>query len=293
MENQWLRTFCTAAEELNFRKAAERLLMSQPNVTVQIRSLEEALGTALFDRKNNRVSLTDAGRMFYPEARRLLMELDQSIQRVRSFSQGFRRSWNIGISPLMGGTVLPHILRAFMETHPDTEITIRVEESAAIEPLVEEGLVHLGISALPSRLKSVQSEKLYEDPVLFVMPQDVYDEESGPPIDPLEVLQAHRLFTHHHPVYWDALIPQLSRRVPGLRTMKVTQAHIAKRFVEEGLGVTFLPHSTIRRELTEGKLMQPHFDLVPLPVASTYALYRKKDELIEEFLGSVSRYYFG
>lgn len=293
MEYQWLKTFTVAAETLNFRVTSEKLMMSQPSVTVHIRLLEEHLGTKLFDRLNNRVSLTDAGRLFYIEAVRLTNDLDASINRMHAFTQGFRRNWTIAISPLMAETILPYFLRTFMQRHPDVEITIRIEDSLVIEQLVDTGEVHLGISAIDANFKNIESIPIYEDPILFVMSPDNYDDESGPPIDVPEVLQNNFLFTHHHPVFWDKLLFMLGKHVHGIRTMKVTQAHIAKRFIQEGLGVSFLPHSIVRRELIEGRLIQPHFDLFELPTVSTFIIVKKRGELEEEFINQISNYYFG
>ncbi|MEK5071499.1 LysR family transcriptional regulator [Sporosarcina sp. FSL K6-1508] len=293
MDYQWLKTFIVAAETLNFRKASEKLMLSQPSVTVHIRLLEERLGTTLFDRLNNRVTLSDAGKIFYPEAVRLTEDADASVNRMHAFSQGYRRNWTIAISPLMAETILPYLLRSFMKRHPDVELSIRIEESEKIEQLVDNGTAHLGISALDATFKNIESILIYEDPILFIMPTDPYDEESGPPIDVSQVLRENHLFTHHHPVYWDDLLFILNKHIPGIRTMKVTQAHIAKRFIQEGLGVSFLPHSIVRRELIEGRLMQPHFDLFELPTVSTYILVKKKGELEEEFIDQVSNYYFG
>lgn len=293
MDTQWLRTFIAAADTLNFRKASERLMLSQPSVTVHIRLLEEHLGMQLFDRINRRVTLTDAGRLFYTEAVKLTRELDDSVDRMHAFAQGYRRKWTIAISPLMAETILPYFMRTFMENHPDVELTIRVEESELIERLVDIGEVNLGISALDATIKNIESERIYEDPIVFVMPTDRYDEESGPPIDVREALTDYYLLTHHHPVYWDDLLFTLKKHVPGVRTMKVTQAHIAKRFIQERLGVSFLPHSIVRRELIEGRLMRPHFDLFKLPTVSTFILYKKKGELEEEFIRGISGVYFG
>lgn len=293
MDYQWLKTFVIAAETLNFRKASEKLMLSQPSVTVHIRLLEEQLGTKLFDRVNNRVTLTDAGRVFYPEAIRLTNDVDASVNRMQAFSQRYRRNWTIAISPLMAETILPYFLRTFIERHKDIEISIRIEESETIEYLVDNGDVHLGISALDAKLKNIESIRIYEDPILFITPTDKYDEESGPSIDILDVLRKNYLFTHHHPVFWDDLLFTLNKHISGIRTMKVTQAHIAKRFIQEGLGVSFLPHSIVRRELIEGRLMQPHFDLFDLPAVSTYIIVKKKGELEEEFIHQIANYYFG
>ncbi|MEH7386798.1 LysR family transcriptional regulator [Bacillus sp. JJ1521] len=293
MELQWLKTFIVAAETTNFRQASEKLIISQPSVTVHIRLLEEYLGTKLFDRINNRVTLTDTGKLFYVEAKQLVEQMEISVNRVHTYEQGFRKNWTIAISPLMAETILPYILRTFMESHPEVEISIRVEESDSIEQLVNNGDVHLGISALDAKFKNIESIRMYEDPILFVISPDTYDEESGPPIDASEVLQKDYIFTHHHPAYWDTLLNMLNKHVNHIRTMKVTQAHIVKRFIQEGLGVSFLPHSIVKRELIEGRLMQPHFNLFKLPTVSTYILVKKKGELEEEFIRLISQYYFG
>ncbi|SEN72834.1 LysR family transcriptional regulator, repressor for citA [Paenisporosarcina quisquiliarum] len=293
MEYQWLKTFCIAAETLNFRKASEKLMMSQPSVTVHIRLLEEHLGSTLFDRQNNRVTLSEAGRYFLPEAQKLLNNTESTIHKMHAFKQGYRRTWTIAISPLMAETILPYFLRSFMKLQPDLEITIRVEESYLIEGLVESGAVNIGISALDAQTKGVESIIIYKEPILFVMPVDIYDEESGPPIDIKGVLQNNYLFTHHHPVFWDDLLVKLHKNISGIRTMKVTQAHIAKRFVQDDLGVSFLPHSIVRRELLEGKIMQPHFDLFDLPTVSTFIILKKKGDLEKLFIEQISKYYFG
>lgn len=293
MEYQWLKTFCIAAETLNFRKASEKLMMSQPSVTVHIRLLEEHLGSTLFDRQNNRVTLSEAGRYFLPEAQKLLNNTESTIHKMHAFKQGYRRTWTIAISPLMAETILPYFLRSFMKLQPDLEITIRVEESYLIEGLVDSGAVNIGISALDAQTKGVESITIYKEPILFVMPVDIYDEESGPPIDIKGVLQNNYLFTHHHPVFWDDLLVKLHKNISGIRTMKVTQAHIAKRFVQDDLGVSFLPHSIVRRELLEGKIMQPHFDLFDLPTVSTFIILKKKGDLEKLFIEQISKYYFG
>ncbi|MCK1998703.1 LysR family transcriptional regulator [Psychrobacillus psychrodurans] len=293
MEYQWLKTFCIAAETLNFRKASEKLLMSQPSVTVHIRLLEEHLGSTLFDRQNNRVTLSEAGRYFLPEAQKLVNSTESTIHKMHAFKQGYRRTWTIAISPLMAETILPYFLRSFMKLQPDLEITIRVEESYLIEGLVDSGVVNIGISALDAQTKGIESITIYEDPILFVMPVDIYDEESGPPIDIKGVLQNNYLFTHHHPVFWDDLLVKLHKKISGIRTMKVTQAHIAKRFVQDDLGVSFLPHSIVRRELLEGKIMQPHFDLFDLPTVSTFIILKKKGDLEKLFIEQISKFYFG
>ena len=292
MEVQWLRTFVDAAETLNFRMTSERLMMSQPSVTVHIRLLEESLGLLLFKRSNNRVSLTEEGRHFKERASKVLEQLDDSVEELHSFAQGYRRKWILAISPLMAETILPYVLKSFTAEHPEVELVIRVEESEQIEALVESEEVSAGISALPPRGRSIAQHVVYDDPLLFILPRDAYDDETGPAVSVEKALRTSVLFTNHHPVFWEELLGKLRLHVPGIRTMKVTQAHIAKRFIQEGLGVSFLPKSMVRRELVEGRLMDAHFDLFPLPVVSTYFLTKNMGELEQDFLRRIQSVYF-
>lgn len=292
MEIAWLKTFVDAAETLNFRKTSERLIMSQPGVTVHIRLLEESLGISLFKREKNRVTLTEEGRHFAGEARRVLNQLNESVQGLHAFAQGYRKKWTLAISPLMAETVLPYVLKSFTRDHPDIELDIRIEESEHIEELVESGEVSAGLSALPPLRRTIVHEVVYSDPILFVLARDAYDDESGPAVSVEEALRSTFLFTHHHPVYWEELLFKLRQRVTGIRTMKVTQAHITKRFIQEGLGVSFLPRSMVRRELIEGRLMDAHFDLFPLPEVSTYLVVKEMGVLEQEFLQRIQSVYF-
>ncbi|TWT24923.1 LysR family transcriptional regulator [Planomicrobium sp. CPCC 101110] len=292
MELAWLKTFVDAAETLNFRKTAERLLMSQPNVTVHIRLLEANLGVLLFKRSKNRVMLTEAGKRFKRDAEKILAQMDESVADLLAFAQGYRNTWTLAISPLMAETILPYILKSFTRDHPDVELVIRIEESERIEELVEAGEVSAGISALPAVRRNILHEAVYDDPILFVLPRDAYDDETGPAVSAEAALRTSYLFTHHHPVFWEELLVKLRIRVPGIRTMKVTQAYIAKRFIQEGLGVSFLPRSMVRREMIEGRLMDAHFDLFPLPVVSIYMLAKEMGELEQDFLKRIQAVYF-
>ncbi|WP_088006659.1 LysR family transcriptional regulator [Indiicoccus explosivorum] len=292
MELSWLRTFNDAAETLNFRKTSERLLMSQPSVTVQIRLLEEELGVQLFRREKNRVTLTEEGHVFKREVAVILQGLAEGVGRIRSFAQGYRRKWTLAISPLMAETILPYILKEFMADHTELEVAVKIEESVRIEQLVAEGAVSAGISALPPESRNISGFPLYEDPLLFIVPPDAYDDETGPEIEAEEMLKVHRLFIGHHPVFWDELLLKLRKQLLFVQTMQVTQAHIAKRFIQEGLGVSVLPKSTVRRELTEGRVAEARFRLFPLTSVNSYFLCGECGDLEKELISRIQAVHF-
>ncbi|AYC30571.1 LysR family transcriptional regulator [Paenisporosarcina cavernae] len=293
MEKQWIETFHHAAKTLNFRETAEKLYISQPAVSVHIKLLEKELGVALFHRANRSVSLTDAGRLFQEEATRILQQIELSTNRLHAFKQGYLHKRTIVISPLLAETIFPIVLQRFLSAHPDVDVTIRVEESRHIEQLVDTGEAHLGIGALPSIRKSVQTRLLYQEPVLLVGPADSLGIDGDAFHSHIDLLEHQTLLVHHHPVFWKPLLHRLHSTYPYIKTMKVTQSAIAKRFIQEGIGISFFPHSIVRRELLEGRLMEIPCPHIELPTVETYLLTTKKDELIEELVDKLQSYYYG
>jgi LysR family transcriptional repressor of citA len=131
---------------------------------------------------------------------------------------------------------------------------------------------------------------LSKDEVILVAPHDGRDSESAVPLDEEEVLTTNYLLTHNHPGYWDNLCRIVKSKYPSVRMMKVSQTHITKRFIIEGLGVSFLPTSTVRRELLEGSLLEVNCHKITLPEANSYAIMKYDHSTQKEFLRFISNY---
>ncbi|EIT86983.1 transcriptional regulator CitR [Fictibacillus macauensis ZFHKF-1] len=290
MELSWLVTFIEAAQCGNFRKAAEKLYISQPSVTVHIQQLEKSIGVPLFERQGKRVKLTEAGKRYVEHAKQLLAVYKEGLQDLSSFSQGYSDKLTLAISPLIADTVLPFVLKKYTKEHPEMEISVVIVESPLIEQSVEREEADIGLSCLPASNPQLVTELLSQEKVVFVTGHDGKDSESAPPFDEEELLTTHYLFTHNHPSYWDALTRQLTAQFPVIRMMKVSQVHITKRFIAEGLGVSFLPASTVRRELLEGRLVEVHCQKIQLPTVGTYAITKYKHTKHEEFLSFLAHY---
>ena len=99
MELRRLQYFVAVAEELSFNRAARRLHMAQPPLSVQIKNLEEELGVILFERTSRGVVLTEAGEFLLEEARRLLVQVDQTVSAVRRVGQGEVGRITLGFVP--------------------------------------------------------------------------------------------------------------------------------------------------------------------------------------------------
>src|SRR5271155_3857791 len=107
MELRHLRYFVVVAEEQNVTRAAERLHVSQPPLSRQMRDLEEELGVELFRRTAKSLALTEAGKIFLPEARAVLLRAEQAVQTVRAMAKGERGQLRVGYAPSLTVEFLP------------------------------------------------------------------------------------------------------------------------------------------------------------------------------------------
>ena len=123
MELRHLRYFVAVAEEKSFNKAAERLFISQPPLSRQIKQLEEEIGVTLIDRDNRPLKLTEAGDFFYDHALQIIKKSDDL--RAMTFRKGnFDNSLSIGfVSSILYG-ILPKVIARFREVYPNIEIKL-------------------------------------------------------------------------------------------------------------------------------------------------------------------------
>lgn len=122
MELRHLRYFVAVADELNFRKAAERLNVTRPALSKQIKDLEEETGLHLLERDTVSVALTDAGSVFLAEARAILSDVENAVALAREAQDGRRGELRIGSAGQIAASFLPEALRAFRSTFPDVEV---------------------------------------------------------------------------------------------------------------------------------------------------------------------------
>ena len=124
MELRHLRYFVAVAEELNFTRAAERLRLAQPSLTRQIHNLEEELGVRLLDRTRNQVSLTEEGKGFLVDARRLVALSLESVSAVQRFSRGESSQLNLGYLFRFNFDLLPATLTTFYQSLPEIAVNL-------------------------------------------------------------------------------------------------------------------------------------------------------------------------
>lgn len=269
MDIKWINTFIVAAKYENFRKTSEDLFLTQPAITKHIKRLEEQLNILLFERTGKRITLTAAGHRFLPYAKEMMATYEQGLEDFESWKQGYKRKLMIATAPQIASSVLPSILRSFMDRNPDIEVLINVRTSYEIGEEISAGRADLGLTRIKPIQTNINCHVVHEEPVILVgsavdKKEVVYDE--------MIALQNYRIITHNHPDYWDQLLNDVKRCYPTVRTMVVNQIEITKRFIEQGLGISYLPYTMVRDEIRTNQLVEIKSDKIIPPTSSTYVL---------------------
>jgi DNA-binding transcriptional LysR family regulator len=176
MDFRHLRYFISVAEELHFGRAAQRLGISQPPLSQQIRVLEERLGAQLFERTSRRVRLTEAGRMFLPEARQALAQIERATQVARQAHRG--ELGRLGLGFTASAPFVPRVadaLHAFRLSHPLVELSLQELGRDDQIAKIGQGELDIGIvrAFVPPPLPSdMISECLLEEELLLAVRQD-------------------------------------------------------------------------------------------------------------------------
>ena len=277
METKWLKSFVVAGKTENFREAANLLFISQPSVTVHIQQLEEYLQIQLFKRDNGKVSLTAEGKFFLKEAEEILSKMEEGKQNLKLFSEKKNVKINIVISPMLVESTLPQIIYQFMIENPTFEVILTVEESERIESLLQNGEANIGIGLTPSNSDFIQNELIHSSPLQFVVPLDQYDDETGVNFDIEELFGTYPFFTNHISSIFPNINLLVKDRFSFVKSISIPQCYIVKRFIKDGLGISFLPKLIIRREMMEGRFNVIPFNEFELPFVKIYMQYKLND----------------
>lgn len=175
MELRHLRYFVAVADELNFTRAAEKLRLAQPSLTRQIHNLEAELGVRLLDRSRNQVSLTEEGRSFLVDARRLVALSLESVQAVQRFSRGESGQLNLGYLFKFNFDLLPATLATFYRASPEIAVNLfdmsPAEQLRALEARkIDLGFIGLRPEAADKKLAALAWECIAHHNVVVVLP---------------------------------------------------------------------------------------------------------------------------
>ncbi|MCQ0025498.1 LysR substrate-binding domain-containing protein [Streptomyces somaliensis DSM 40738] len=149
MQFQQLVYFVAVAETRHFTRAAERVHVSQPSLSQQIRALEKELGAELFSRARGNVALTDAGEALLPLARRILADADTARHEVQELARLRRGRVRLGATPSLCTGLLPEVLRAFHDLYPGVRLLVEEGGSRDLVRELARGALDLALVVLP------------------------------------------------------------------------------------------------------------------------------------------------
>jgi len=171
MELRHLRYFTTLAQELSFTRAAQRLHVSQPPLSQQIKALEEELGTALFVRTSRRVELTPAGEVFLGHAKAILERVDRACGQARAVGAGQAGHLEIGLSGSLLLGPLPRIIAAYRRSFPGVAVVLHEMPPTAQLAALRDRRIDMSFSRTEVNDDLLASELAWPDPVVVALPR--------------------------------------------------------------------------------------------------------------------------
>ena len=260
MELRHLRYFVAVAEELHFRRAAERLHIAQPAVSEQIRKLEDELGVRLFDRTQRNVALTDAGAALLTEAHRVLRQAEAARLAARSAGERPGRVLRVGYVPTALLASIPRALRRVVAATPNLQTTMEPGSGLELVDAVRAGELDVAVVSLPVPTAGVRVTALGEQRAVAVFP--VGHEHAVKPHVRLEQIAPERIVVlprdADRPFYDAVLATCCAAGVsPTLIEMPDGQVDRMLLAVAAGAGMALLPECVSERYADAGVRFVP------------------------------------
>ncbi|MGO9086099.1 MAG: LysR substrate-binding domain-containing protein [Candidatus Sulfotelmatobacter sp.] len=255
MVNFRLKVFRTVAKHLNFRRAAEELCLTQPAVTMQVKTLEQQLGVQIFDRSGASISLTPAGTVLLKYAHKIERLEAAALASLSQFSGEQRGELRIGASLTIAQYILPHILGEFQQQHPKIRPQVITCNTEQVLESLQARDVSLGFVEGPTMRRDVRTEIFLEDEIVLVVPPAHEWSERGF-AEPQELPQERLLMRERGS--GTRRVVEIALQKHGI---KPKQLNLAMEFdstegiitaVEAGLGIGFASLWSIGKELQLG-----------------------------------------
>jgi len=257
MDTRQLAAFCEVVERRSFSQAAERLGVTQPAVSLQVRALEKRLGVTLLDRSGRRVEPTEAGWRLYRGSQRLLSLEEQLLDEIVADADGeLTGTLSLGASTGPAAVVVPQLLCEFRALHPGVRISLEVHDTQTIVELVANRELELGIVGAARRHRAVKFEPFASDEVILVCPPG--HELAGQTVAP-EELRRHSLILMQEGAGVRQIVEDELRRL-GVRLrdldvkLELGLQESVRAAVAAGYGVTFISRASVESELDAGSL---------------------------------------
>jgi DNA-binding transcriptional LysR family regulator len=257
MDTRQLAAFCEVVERRSFSRAAERLGVTQPAVSLQVRALEERLGQRLLDRSGRRVEPTEAGLRLYRGAQRLLQAEVQLLEELAEEEGGrLHGELAIGASTGPGAHLVPLLLCEFQRGHPDLGVALSISDTQTVIDRVAGRELELGVVGALRRHRALRFEPLVRDEIVLAVPPG--HRFAGREV-PVDELKAETLIVMQEGAGVRQVIEAELRRA-GLRLrelgarLELGLQESVKAAVGAGYGIAFISRTAVEGELAAGTL---------------------------------------
>jgi DNA-binding transcriptional LysR family regulator len=255
MEMAQLEYFSKVVEEKSFSKAAERVFRTQPAVSIAIRRLEEEIGLPLLDRTQKMPVLTEAGQVVYDYAQRILAlrdQVGQAITEMQSLKKGRVR---VGANESTTLYLLPELILAFRERHPEVKVEITRHVSSHLPREVLDRNIDFALMASEPEDRDIEAFPILKDELALIMsPKHPLATRTSIKIKELgnESFIAHNVKSGSRVKVVEAFARQ---HTPLNITLELATIETIKRFVQKRMGLAFVPRMCVREELERGVLV--------------------------------------
>ena len=258
MDTRQLAAFCAVVERKSFSQAAERLGVTQPAVSLQVRSLEKRLGRKLLDRSGRRVEPTEAGLALYRGAQRMLALEGQLIEELDAGEEGeLGGTLEVGASTGPGSTVVPVLLCECQRENPGVAVSLSISDTQSVVDRVAERELELGVVGAARRHRGVVFEPFFRDEVVLACPPG--HRFAGRSVSLEELREEPLIVMQEGAGVRQVIEDELRRAGTRLRDLEprleLGLQESVKSAVAAGHGVTFISRTAIEADLAAGTLV--------------------------------------
>ena len=249
LENFRLKVFRAVAEQLSFHKAAKQLFLTQPAVTLQIKTLEDELGIRLFDRSGGHVSLTRQGALLLRYAQKLAALASEAEQELAAAEGQLAGNLELGVSTTIAQYVLPRLIAAFLAENPRLQFSLHSGNTEEIVQSLLQEKVSIGLIEGPSREQGVRTEPFMQDELVLITPPDFESDR----VSRDQLVASNLLLREQGSGSRRVVEGALEKAGVGLKSFKnvmdLDSTEAIKSAVEAGLGIGFVSRWAISKEL--------------------------------------------
>src|SRR6476619_3547518 len=259
MDTRQLAAFCAVVERQSFSQAAERLGVTQPAVSLQVRALEKRLGKRLLDRSGRRVEPTEAGLALYRGAQRMLALEGQLLEELDSSEGGeLGGTLQVGASTGPGSTVVPVLLCEFQRQNQGVAVSLSISDTQSVVERVADRELELGIVGAARRHRGVTFEPFFRDDVVLACPPG--HRFAGKSVSLEELREEPLIVMQEGAGVRQVIEDELRRAGTRLRDLDVRlelglQESVTSA-VRGGYGITFISRSSVENDLAAGTLVE-------------------------------------